>query len=424
MENDLRTVKTFLRLLPWLVLVGLAVGLASWARRDGDFAGYVTVGHLVMEQRHIYLDAPPGINTWPPLFSVFCVPLALFDDVSHAGARVWWIVGNYALLWFILRALTRLVYHRSLSWNDTSSGGMTPWSVAIAVPVILTHRFILGNFDHLQINIVIFALTLGGLYLGFRRQPVLGGLSIGTAIALKVMPIVFVPYLAYRRQWRLAAVATASAIALSISPALLWGRARLLEYFAAWQDSLAFGWGVGKMNQSVLAMFDRLIGHGMVPFHTTVIDYLPESGTHLPAQLTMLLLGLTTVAALALFRGPWRLDSSAGLIEVSVVFLVGALFGPLTWKAYLVVLLCPMLLLVRLAQDAEVARNERRTVRAVLWAFFVMASVATPGILGKRLGGALEMLSITTWSTLLILVLLFWLRYRHAAEEAWPEAKA
>jgi hypothetical protein len=414
-QNVWEIVKNISRKLPWLMLVALVVGVVIWTRRDGDFPGFLAVGELVLQQRHIYADAPTGINTWPPLFSVVCVPLTLLANASPLLARAWWIILNYLLLWLILGLLTRLVYDRPLRWNDASQDVLTPWTIAVGIPFILTHRYIFSNFDHLQFNLVIFALTLSGLYLGSRRHVLVGGLCLGAAAALKVMPIVFVPYLLYRRQWRFGLATAATTLLMSLAPALLWGWARLFEYFDAWRQVLVVGWGVGKMNQSVFAMLDRLIGHGIVPFDVEMIDHLAASGTPLAAWLALAMLAVVGAAALAMFRGPWRLDRPAGLIEISIVFLVVALFGPLTWKAYLVVLLCPMMLLVRIERAADGDPLERRVVRVVLAVFFVLGSLATPGVIGKGLGGALEMLSITTWSSLLILGLLFWLRYRCGA---------
>jgi len=100
--------------------------------------------------------------------------------------------------------------------------------------------------------------------------------------------------------------------------------------------------------------------------------------------------------------------------EYSVVFIVSALFGPMSWKAYLVVLLCPFMLLVGLIRRRELSRSEQRGVLTAVGLYFVLAGLTAPGLIGERLAGKFEMLSFTTVATLVILGTLLWLRPRLA----------
>src|SRR5437773_643156 len=100
---------TIQRWVPWGTLAFILGGTVSWIQRPGDFAGYLTVGELALAGQHVYRAAPPGINTWPPFFSLLCVPLALLARPTPYLARGCWIAINFALLWVILRMLTQLV---------------------------------------------------------------------------------------------------------------------------------------------------------------------------------------------------------------------------------------------------------------------------------------------------------------------------
>src|SRR5262249_31703751 len=72
----------------WLVALALLVyGIALCVRRSGDFDGYLQVGGLILSGGHAYYEPPVGLNTWPPFFSVFCVPLALLAKVTPYLAR-------------------------------------------------------------------------------------------------------------------------------------------------------------------------------------------------------------------------------------------------------------------------------------------------------------------------------------------------
>lgn len=403
--------RTIQRLIPWAVLAFVVGGTVSWIQRPGDFAGYVLVGDLVLSGQDIYRDAPPGLNTWPPFFSLLCVPLALLARLAPYCARGVWLGLNFALLWVALKNLVRLVYHTELRFWSAPGG----WSLAapeVSVPLLLSYRFILGNFDHLQVNIVIFTCAVVGLAWHARGRDLRGGALLGLAAALKVMPALFVPYFVYRGRLRIAAAAAAATAGFSLSPILLYGWPRFIDYVGAWREALAAGWGVGKMNQSVYAMLDRFVGHGIRPWDMRILDVLPSSGRPLVQVLLIVMLVGVTGAACWLFRGRQAADSPASLAEYSVVFIVSALFGSVAWKAYLVVLLCPCMLLVALVRCGHLKARERGGVVGALAVYFALSGLTTPGLVGKQLAGALEMLSVTTVATLILLVVVLWVRPR------------
>jgi alpha-1,2-mannosyltransferase len=408
-------VRTIQRLIPLLVLAFVVGGSISWIRRPGDFAGYVLVGDLVLSGQHIYRDSPPGLNTWPPFFSLLCVPLALLARPTPYLARGVWLALNFVLLWAVLKNLVRLVHHTELHLSPASSG-LSLAAPEVLLPIVLCYRFILSNFDHLQVNILIFACSVAGLRWHARGQDARAGVLLGLAAALKVMPVLFVPYFVYRGRWRVAAATAGAAAAFSLSPISIYGWQRFVDYVDAWRQALAVGWGVGKMNQSVYAMLDRFVGHGIRPGHIQVLDVLPDSGTAVVRLALIALLVLIAVTACWLFRGREAPDSPASVAEYSVVFIVSTLFGTVTWKAYLVVLLCPCMLLVGLLWIGHLRADARRCIVVALAVYFVLTGMTTRGLLGKHLSGVLEMLSVTTVATLLLLVVLLWLRPRLGAD--------
>lgn len=386
----------------WVLILGAALGAASWIQRPGDFAGYLTVGRLVLEGRHIYADAPPGLNTWPPFFSLFCVPLAILAMPTPYLARGTWIVLNYALLLLVLRVLARLVFTRDLRLRG-GRDALHPTSPELLVPLVLTARYVLSNFEHLQVNVVTFALALGGLYLQATRREVAGGLCLGSAAALKVMAVLFVPYLAYRGRWRAALATALTAGLLSISPMAVFGPSRFWSYLGAWREAVEAGWGVGKMNQSIFAMLDRWIGHGMAPFTAAGASGVPASGDPRVLAALVLVGAVVALAVLLAFRGAVRQDSWPALAEWSVVFICSALFAPVTWKAYLVVLLLPNTLLFAVWRSPEVRASTRRAAGLALLAAFVLGGLTASGLAGKRLAGRLGMTSAVTMAGLVLL---------------------
>lgn len=371
------------------------VGFVVWIQRAGDFAGYLAAGELVLHGRHLYVGPGTELNTWPPFFSLLCVPLAVLARPTPYLARGIWLGLNFIALWWALHQIARLIHGAQLRWSPREFSLARP---EMLLPLLITDRYTSSNFDHLQINILLFALALAGLMAAREGRWLRAGVALGFAASVKVMPIVFLPYLAWRRQWLAALTMAVAGAVFSLSPALLFGPVRFWEYVVAWREKVGAGWGVGKMNQSVWALWDRLLGHGMVPLAVPGVNDVPESGAAVVTGAVMLtLLGLLGIAWWR-WRGVGRNDWQVAA-EWSVVFACGALFSPVTWKAYLVVLLLPHTLLVAAWMRAEKG-SPLRVLLAVTLALAAVTNLLSPGFVGRNWAGRLEMASVPAWIAL------------------------
>ncbi|MEA2626937.1 MAG: alpha,2-mannosyltransferase [Candidatus Binatota bacterium] len=384
-----------------VLLVAAAILFVGSVQHNRDMTGYLLVGRLVLAGRHAYLDAGAGVNTWPPFFSLLCVPLALLDEASRLLSRGTWLLLNFASLVWVLRIVARRVYGRELVL-DPRSPGLALAAPEMLVPLLLTGRYLVSNFDHLQINLIVFALALGGLDLDARGRPLAGGLALGLASAIKLMPIAFVPYLMWARRWTAAAAATAATIILSLLPVPVFGLRRFLDYGRAWLDALGEGWGVGHMNQSIFAMWDRWLGHGMMPFTAEKANGVPESGDPLVTFATAVTVAALVAAALWATRRRPAAGGWPELAEWSLVFIVSAILGPVSRKSYLVVLLLPNVLLFAAWRSPPLDDRTRQIAGASLVASFLLGGLTSPGLVGRRLAGTLAMTSVVTIATLVL----------------------
>src|SRR6185295_13879212 len=152
------------RRLPWPVPVQRAVVAAlalfiaqrAWvgAHRAGDFRLYTWTGEAALARADLYHGCPYGACTWPPVFSLGCIPLALLERWSDTGARAVWIAVNGAALAAILALLSGWVDRRPWSWWPRS-GTRSPGSASVLVPLLVGGRFLLVNLEFLQVNLLI-----------------------------------------------------------------------------------------------------------------------------------------------------------------------------------------------------------------------------------------------------------------------------
>ena len=388
-------------------------------REEGDFRGYLEVGELVLRGADIYAEARPDVNTWPPLFAVVCVPLALLARVSVYLARAVWLALNLGCIVAMLRLAVALVYRRPLVLARDAPAGVPLASLAVLGPLVLGARFFLGNLDRLQINMVILTACLAGALLLVRGRAVAGGALIGVAAAVKVLPIFFVPYFAWKRWWTTCAAAVGAGALASLAPILVFGPERFVAYLRHWIALSTGSWPVRKGNQSVYAMVDRLYTHGAIIW-SPAQKRLTAANDPIVAAIVW---GSFVVAALA-FAWVSRRDrqpaSPAVTVEVAIVLCLAVLWSPLAWKHYFVFLLLGQFVLWRAAfgDGYGLPRPTRRRCAWLLGLSYVLTTLTVRGVVGKHLSLTLETMSAVTLGALVVLAALLLLRGALARAEA------
>jgi len=410
------------RVLQIVVLLGLAALFFGFARvAPEDLKGYLAAGHAVLSRTDIYEGTPAGVNTWPPFFSLLCVPLALLDRLSDPLLRYAWAGLNLAALLLALELVSRAVYGMGILGGAESAKSSMGF-VRMFVPLLLTLPYIDSNVEHQQVSILILVLVLAGLLLEEKGKAAFGGIALGAAIAMKIMPAIFLIYWVYRRRWRAAMFGALATLGFSLSPILAFGPAQFGRDAVLWFAIVRKGWGAGSMNLSLFAMLDRIFGHRFVPFLAPGIEHLEFSGNPIVRIAWIVSMAAIGILCLLSFRGRAEPGSWAIRAEWSVVFLLSALAGPVMWRHYLVVALLGNALLWAAWLTRAVSGRARRGILAVLILCFVMSLPVLPDSLGKPLIHRLEMGSIVTDAALLLLGALLWFRF-HAGEFAVPRER-
>lgn len=422
-------------------------GASAVRKGGGDLQGYIEVGELVVSGSDPYATEWMWTNMWPPVFSVLSVPMALGARLSLPVTAATWGLLMGACLYGCLWLSIWLVYRRPLTIKykrDTIS--IT--SAAALGPMILTWRFALQNVRWLQVNILILFLALAGCYLIARHRPKSGGAMVGISAGLKVMPVLFVPYFAFKRWWRAAAGAIAAGALVTLAPILAFGPS------GWWAHTMTFiersrtvpipvDWGT----HSLFAMVDRYVGHQLLA-NPHILDselQLKASGHPLVMPITIALWLLVTLLFVLVSRRSRRDPASReATVEFAMVFMIIPLVSPsIAWQTYFIFMLLGHAVLWRAATDpvrsdidpevsdrgviaggppeALLEKRERRTIRLLLAASFVLGTIASASVVGSAMARRLQWLSILTVSAMAALAALYYLRWvmgRRAPESA------
>ncbi len=218
----------------------------------------------------IYAYADPMLNlgsTYPPIASILFVPLTWF---TPRQAEVMWTVVNCACLF----GACALIARRHLQFDRRQALVVA----AIALAPVLYLRPTFKTLGLGQVNIVLWTIVLVDLF-AIKRKSAFGGVGIGIATSLKLVPGVFIVLLVAARQWAAAARATLAlvvmtALAWVLDPAdsktywttLLWQSDRVGPLADAQNNSLRFLWantGLGERAQVLLWLLSAIVIGGV-----------------------------------------------------------------------------------------------------------------------------------------------------------------
>ena len=297
------------------VMIATAVCVWLACSYQDDFHVYMAGAHGLFSGTLYSTSTRGDLFTYPPFAALVFVPLAWLP--STTAAQVVWALLNEAALVALLTIAIRAVR------PDLRRRSRRLWALGLAAPALFLDPVLLA-VRHGQVDILITVLVLWDLA-GPRRLAALTvpqGVATGLAAAVKLTPLVFVPYLLLTRRgqaaWRcLGTFAVAEAVAFAISPGAsmaYWTR-DLFDYKRV-GGSLGLQGLFAPTDQSLLATLAR-IDHGTV-----------SPGL----QWTLAgVLGVLGVALAAYVHFRWSPFLGVALCATS-----GLLVSPVTWTHHMI----------------------------------------------------------------------------------------
>ncbi len=310
-----------LAMLPWAIVRAIT-------DQGSDYLDFVNSAAFILE--HGLRHPCTALNRYLPSVDVAFMPFTILP--AALGATLYYLLNVGS--WFGLLSTVR---RGLLSGSNADEADRGTMAAALMALVIAADGFLVGAFHVLMVW-----LMVAGLVQVSQGRNGRGGLLLGLATWLKLLPAIGIAYLLLKRKWRAALVAIAVVFALDVALSLpAYGPT------GAWREHVAFveAGAVGTVhdqmdgttwvdedritNQSTMVILRRLLTlRGGFP-ELAIADLGSRELTVVSATM---LLSLAAAIALALRRPGHELTPAEWGGEIALLLLCTVWFSPVVWS--------------------------------------------------------------------------------------------
>lgn len=385
------------RILLFIPLVALLIEGIRYAFREGDFAGYAIAGEYALKGMDLYSH---WLNTWPPLFSVFCIPIYWLNEWAPLPLRLLWQLLSIAAFFHLANRLMLLFKKQKLVFRKSKhSGELSVDSWYFVLPFLFTFKYVLDNLANLQINIIMLALVIEAVYLFKRKQnTVWSAFLLALTLSLKVYTLFFFMLFFFIREWKFVLLTLSWMVILHIPMFAVMGWNQSFVYFERWWVEIAQAFPmIGHKNQSFFAAVWRLTVNedAGLGISTNLLSMSIEQSKRLVYVLVLI------IGAFPLWRIIQNPKMNFNLLFTLFVASI-PLLSPLAWKAYFIFLTPAIFYISSLWLDGLLKRRDK--------VMFVMASVflilSSDIFIGPYASDLAELFSLITLGAVLIISIL------------------
>lgn len=311
------------------VAAGLALAEATGHQIDFDIyrmgAGHVFGSELyAVRLSRALMGGSPGMHfTYPPFAALLFVP---FSWLPVRAGQITWSLLNLAALFAVAALSIRAVRPQWSRGTTCCIAALALLPVARLDPAALT--LALG-----QVNIVIVLLVLADLTCVLRVGSAgtsLRGIGVGIAAAVKLTPLIFVPFLLLTRQFRAAATALCTFVLCSLGTLAIAPHTSWLYWSTEIFDDRRSGNLRYISDQNLVSALQRVAGGPVAPLLAGALAALFACG------------GLALAA--------WAFRVSSPLLGILVCAATGLIISPVSWVHHYVWVV-PLLAWLALAGD-------------------------------------------------------------------------
>ena len=402
--------RTFL----FLLLTGYTI---SVYQRGTDFPVVYEAGNRMLQlERITYFEA--HAFSYPPFFAFISIPLALLPYQLAKMSYFFLSVG--ALLMSVI--WLKKIIENSERFKIPEDSHMSKFFTGIYL--LLTARFIINNFEHLQSDMFVLLSMTGGLYFFTKGKNVHSALMLALGASIKVTPFLILIYFLWKREWKLFALGLIFTITLNLLPDIFFGSNRDNSYLSEWtplisgrlnpQETLSETdevWGLtSRMNQSLSTTLQRyftdapVITYSDHEVHVNMLSLEPKN-----VKLIALFIILIMAAGFAwVTRKKYKSRSDDRyLVEYALALILILLASPVSSKPHFSILLLSHALIIASIYHGQLNKGY---LNSLIFAF-ILSTLMVDGIVGIEIGRYFEALgnvtfhAVTAGSLVLIILL-------------------
>ncbi|PIQ88648.1 MAG: hypothetical protein COV72_06890 [Candidatus Omnitrophica bacterium CG11_big_fil_rev_8_21_14_0_20_42_13] len=366
-----------------------------WGTCWTDFTVFHRAGQRIAKAEAIYDlsdTAEYGIDVYKysPAFAYFMVPFTKLH--MHKSVSIW-----YALI--ILLTLASLYFIKQLLIYYNRGEKLPKYFYFVTLFLIL--RFYLNMISRVQADfLVLFFLSLM-FWLLHSKKEVFAGLSLATAVMIKLTPLIFIPYLIYRRFYKAAFASIVCGAGYLLIPAFGLGWNENIAYIKGWFNMLSVSTPdlmLWYKNQSLASCIFRMFSNDS---RVSLIVLPPQVINIIFFLLASLMVFFVLYSCRKLIIKEGKDFAYGHLLESSLIIICMVLFSPLAWKHTFLHLVVPVMVIFY-----YMLKNKKdHLAKYALAVFFILTSVLSPDIL-KSYNEIVSLYSTITWAVIILFICL------------------
>ena len=378
-----------------IIFIGLFFRYAQRApkRNYCDFRVYYNTAQRFIAKENIYSRPDEKITPfkYSPVFALITSPLAY---VSQKQASLIFFTISFILLIILCVISKKMIVTGSLSFWQSF--------VFYFFPILFSSRFIFAVLDSGQVNIMIFALIITGLYLSQKKKDILASSLLALSVMFKYTSVIFLPYFLIRRKIKLSIFMILFMLFYCFIPAAYVGIDTNSQYLKNWlpfitATSLDKGSWYDVKNQSLYSFVLRTFSADS-PFNAII------SLTFIQALIVSGAIGM-----LIYFLVIARKHKETEIIDYALLFLCAALFNPNAWLVNFVFFIFAYMVIMYYLLDTKF-KSKPVLIFTIL--SFISSSWAAESVVGDRLQKFFESLSTVTLASFILCGILLYLKFK------------
>jgi hypothetical protein len=331
--------------------------------------------------------------TYPPFFAFVMLPSVAMP--MWLTLVVWFVITVACAIWCCFLVEQIVVFTFAGGWSERDLELLRLFAVFVSL------KFILAVFENQGFDLLALPALLLGILALAQKRDLLAGASIATAAALKVTPLLFLPYLLFKRRFTAAACFAGVLALLCFLPDLFFRPMNgQVGYFAAWIHGVA----VAGLTENAAAA-PHPFWTGANPSNISIRGALGLmlDGTGYQDQF-LLWLRIAQAAFATLIAAMLLASRNKDLIAVDAAVLIIAMLmlSPMSSRDHFVQLLLPYYLIV-----AGVMRDRKAPIAGIacLVLSFIFTGIPRE-IVPRAYSEFMQMHSDAVYATILLLVYL------------------